>query len=137
MAEEVLMTQEGYDKNVQELDYLISVRRPEVAQHLAEARSYGDLSENAEYDAAKNEQAELEEKIQKLENMIHNAKIVSEEEIDALRHAGRCGVVLLATAHAADCRELRQRNQMDALRGLFPYLVLVNRNTIRMERWEC
>ena len=81
MAEEVLMTQEGYDKNVKELEYLISVRRPEVAQHLAEARSYGELSENAEYDAAKNEQAELEEKIHKLENMIHNAKIVAEEEI--------------------------------------------------------
>lgn len=81
MADEVLMTQEGYEKNVQELDYLISVRRPEVARHLAEARSYGDLSENAEYDAAKNEQAELEEKIAKLEAMVHNAKVVAEDDV--------------------------------------------------------
>ncbi|MBR0417478.1 MAG: transcription elongation factor GreA [Firmicutes bacterium] len=81
MAEEVLLTQEGYDKLVQEHEYLITVRRPEVSEHLKEAKSYGDLSENAEYDAAKNEQVEVEERIAKLEAMINNAKIVSEDEI--------------------------------------------------------
>ncbi len=81
MAEEVLLTQEGYDKLVEEKDYLITVRRAEVSEHLKEARSYGDLSENAEYDAAKNEQVEVEEKIAKLEAMIRNAKIVAEEDI--------------------------------------------------------
>ncbi len=81
MAEEVLLTQEGYDKLVSEHEYLITVRRPEVSEHLKEAKSYGDLSENAEYDAAKNEQVEVEERIAKLEAMIHNAKIISEEEI--------------------------------------------------------
>ena len=81
MAEEVLLTQEGYDKLVQEHEYLITVRRPEVSEHLKEAKSYGDLSENAEYDAAKNEQVEVEERIAKLEAMIHNAKIIADEEI--------------------------------------------------------
>ena len=79
--EEILLTQEGYDKVVSEHEYLVSVRREEVSQHLKEAKSYGDLSENAEYDAAKDEQAELEERIARLEYMMRNAKIVSEEEM--------------------------------------------------------
>ena len=57
--DEVLLTQEGYDKLVAEHEELVAVRRLEVAERLKEAISYGDLSENAEYDAAKNEQAEL------------------------------------------------------------------------------
>ena len=81
MAEEILFTQEGYDKIVEEHDYLVAVRRPEVTEHLKIARSFGDLSENAEYDAAKEEQAELEARIQKLETMMRNAKIVAEEEM--------------------------------------------------------
>lgn len=81
MAEEILFTQEGYDKIVEEHDYLVAVRRPEVTEHLKVARSFGDLSENAEYDAAKEEQAELEARIQKLEMMMRNAKIVDEAEM--------------------------------------------------------
>lgn len=81
MAEEILFTQEGYDKIVEEHDYLVAVRRPEVTEHLKVARSFGDLSENAEYDAAKEEQAELEARIQKLETMMRNAKIVDEAEM--------------------------------------------------------
>ncbi len=81
MAEEILLTKEGYDKIVAEHEELVSVRRKEVSERLKEAISYGDLSENAEYDAAKNEQAELEEEIHKLETMIRNAKIIDENEI--------------------------------------------------------
>jgi len=81
MNEEVLLTQQGYDKIRDEHEYLVSVRRAEVSEHLKEAKSYGDLSENAEYDAAKNEQAELEERIAKLEAMMRNAKIISEDEL--------------------------------------------------------
>ena len=81
MAEEILLTQEGYDKIVEEHEFLVSVRRKEVSEHLKEAKSYGDLSENAEYDAAKDEQAELEERIAKLENMMRNVRIVSEDEL--------------------------------------------------------
>lgn len=81
MAEEVLFRQADYDKLVQEYEYLVTVRRPEVAEHLKIARSYGDLSENSEYDAAKNEQVELEQLIAQKEQQIHNAKIITEEEM--------------------------------------------------------
>lgn len=86
MAKEVMVvTQEGYDKLVSEHEELTAVRRLEVAERLKEAISYGDLSENAEYDAAKNEQAELEERILKLENMIRNARVLDESEITSDR----------------------------------------------------
>ena len=81
MNEEILLTKEGYDKIVAEHEELVSVRRAEVAERIKEAISYGDISENAEYDSAKNEQAELEERIYTLENMIRKAKIVHEDEV--------------------------------------------------------
>ncbi len=81
MAEEVLMTREGYEKLEAERDELVTVRRKEISEKLKEARSYGDLSENAEYDAAKEEQAEVEERIMKLDQMLRNAKIINEEEV--------------------------------------------------------
>ncbi len=81
MNEEMLLTKEGYDKIVAEHEELVSVRRAEVAERIKEAISYGDISENAEYDSAKNEQAELEERIYTLENMIRKAKIVQEEDV--------------------------------------------------------
>ena len=81
MADEILLTQEGYDKIVAEHEELVSVRRKEISEKLKEAISYGDLSQNAEYDAAKHEQAELEERIFKLEDMIKKAKIIKEEEM--------------------------------------------------------
>ncbi|MEG1930805.1 MAG: transcription elongation factor GreA [Anaerovorax sp.] len=81
MAEEILLTKEGYEKTVAELDDLIAVKRKEVAEKLKEAISYGDISENADYDAAKNEQAELEERINKLENMVRKAKIIDEKKL--------------------------------------------------------
>lgn len=80
MAEEILLTREGYEKIVAEHDELVAVRRKEVAERIKEALSYGDISENAEYDAAKNEQAELEERIHKLENMMRKAKIIEESD---------------------------------------------------------
>jgi transcription elongation factor GreA len=76
MSEEILLTKEGYDAKVAELDELTAVKRLEVAERLKEAISYGDISENAEYDSAKNEQAELEEKISVIENIIKHAKII-------------------------------------------------------------
>lgn len=79
--EEIILTKEGYDKIVAEHDELISVRRAEVAERIKEAISYGDISENAEYDAAKNEQAELENRILYLENMMRKAKIVQDEDV--------------------------------------------------------
>ena len=81
MNEEMLLTKEGYDKIVAEHEELVSVKRAEVAERIKEAISYGDISENAEYDSAKNEQAELEERIYTLENMIRKAKIVQEDDV--------------------------------------------------------
>ncbi len=80
MSKEVLLTKEGLKQLEAELDYLKSEKRLEVAQKIKEALSFGDLSENSEYDAAKNEQAQVEEKIVKLENMLKNVKVISDEE---------------------------------------------------------
>lgn len=71
----------GYEKLQADLDYLITVRRAEVAEKLKEARSFGDLSENAEYDEAKNEQGILEARIAELENIIANAIVVDDDDI--------------------------------------------------------
>lgn len=81
MAEVILLTQEGYDKVIAEFDELVTVKRKEVAERIKEAISYGDISENSEYDSAKNEQAELEDRIMKLENMMRNAKILDSNQI--------------------------------------------------------
>ena len=76
MADEVLLTKEGYQKTKNELEQLKSVERKAVAERIKEARAFGDISENAEYDAAMNEQAELEERITQLEAMLRQAKII-------------------------------------------------------------
>lgn len=81
MAVKKQMSQEAYEKLEKELVYLVTVKRAEVAQKLKEARSFGDLSENAEYDEAKNEQAILEAQINELQYTIDNAEIVSDENI--------------------------------------------------------
>jgi len=75
------MTQAGKEKLEQELDYLKSVKRKEVVERIKIARSFGDLSENSEYDSAKEEQAFVEGRITTIENMIRNAKIISEAEL--------------------------------------------------------
>lgn len=80
-VKKVRMSAEGYKNLEKELEYLVTVRRAEVAQKLKEARSFGDLSENAEYDEAKNEQAILESKIQEMETTIANAIVVDESEL--------------------------------------------------------
>lgn len=71
----------GKKKLEADLDYLITVHRGEVAQKLKEARSFGDLSENAEYDEAKNEQAILEARINELQNIIENSVVVDDDDI--------------------------------------------------------
>jgi transcription elongation factor GreA len=81
MAQEKVfpMTKEGKEKLEQELEYLKSVKRKEVVERIKIARSFGDLSENSEYDSAKEEQAFVEGRITTLENMIRNAKIIEDE----------------------------------------------------------
>ena len=78
--EEIIVTREGYEKLKEELRKLIDVVRPEVIEQLKEARAQGDLSENADYDAARNRQAEVEAKITQLQNQIDNAKIIDDAD---------------------------------------------------------
>lgn len=75
------MTQEGYDKKMAELAHLENVERPEVINAIREARDKGDLSENAEYDAAKERQGLLEAKIAELKNLVAGARIIDESKI--------------------------------------------------------
>lgn len=79
---EIYLTNDGLEALKKELDYLKNEKRAEVIQALKEARSLGDLSENAEYDAARNEQAQVESKIQELEAMIDNAIVIAEVKTD-------------------------------------------------------
>ncbi len=75
------MTKEGYKKKMEEIAYLESVKRPEISRAIAEARDKGDLSENAEYDAAKEAQGMLEMKISQLKDLVANARIIDESKL--------------------------------------------------------
>ena len=77
MAKEIELTQDGYDALVKELEYLKTEKRREIAEKIKVARGYGDLSENAEYDAAKDEQGHVEQRIMELERTVKNAKIMN------------------------------------------------------------
>lgn len=82
MAERyVFLTEDGLNKLEEELDDAKAVKRKEIAARIKVALSFGDISENSEYDQAKNEQAQLEERIAKLEGMLRNAKVIDEDEI--------------------------------------------------------
>lgn len=83
MAEIRYFTNEGLNKLKAELNNLMSIERKKISQQIAEARDKGDLSENAEYDAAKDAQGMLEMKISKLQDIINNAKIIDESKMDA------------------------------------------------------
>ncbi|MCR5785101.1 MAG: transcription elongation factor GreA [Eubacterium sp.] len=82
MAEKRLMTTEGLEALQNELTDLKVVRRKEIAQKIKEAREQGDLSENAEYDAAKDEQRDIEARIEEIEAILKNSEVILEEEID-------------------------------------------------------
>jgi transcription elongation factor GreA len=79
---EVILTPEGYEKLKQEIEVLSTERRREVADRIRTAREFGDITENAEYDDAKNEQAMLEHKIAQLEERLVNARVISKRDID-------------------------------------------------------
>ncbi len=81
-GKEVLLTQEGYDNLEKELEYLKTEKRAEIAERIKVALGFGDLSENSEYDEAKNAQAANEIKIAELENKLRYARIIDESEID-------------------------------------------------------
>ena len=81
MSKEIILTEDGYKKLEEELDYLKGEKRQEIAERIKVALGFGDISENSEYDEAKNEQALIEMKIAELENKIRNAKVIDESDI--------------------------------------------------------
>lgn len=82
MARESLITPEGLEKLKEELDVLQTVRRREVAERIKEAREFGDIAENSEYDDAKNEQAMLEQRIAQMEERIRRATVIDAKDVD-------------------------------------------------------
>src|ERR687890_476075 len=82
MQRDVLLTPEGLDKLKEEIEHLSTVKRREVAERIKEAREFGDISENSEYDDAKNEQAMLEARIAQLEEKLRAAQVIDASEID-------------------------------------------------------
>ncbi len=80
---EIFLTAEGLKKIEDEYEELRTIRRKEVADRIKQALAFGDISENSEYDEAKNEQARLEERIAKLERMLRNARVIDDEDISA------------------------------------------------------
>lgn len=95
MDKKNLLTYEGLQKLEDELQNLKVVRRKEVATKIKEAREQGDLSENAEYDAAKDEQRDIEARIDEIEKILKNAEVVIEEEVDLDKISVGCRVKIL------------------------------------------
>ena len=89
------VTAEGMRKMQQELEQLTTVERPKISQQIAEARDKGDLSENAEYDAAKDEQRDIEARIEELEKILKNVEVVVEDEVDSSKINIGCKVKIL------------------------------------------
>ncbi len=116
--EKMLYTQEGYNELEKELKYLRVTRREEIKEAIAVARGFGDLSENSEYDEARNEQAKVEARIKELEMLLENAEIIDESSMDA-------GVVSLgSTVKVYDVEwdeeltyEIVGSNEADAING--------------------
>lgn len=104
--DDIVLTEEGLRRLQEELDYLKNVKRWEVAKRIEQARSFGDIMENSEYDDAKHEQAFVEGRIVEIERILENARIIREEEIDLSE------VTLGSTVHLEDIErgeELRFR----------------------------
>ncbi len=102
MAEQFSMTKKGYDEAVARLKYLQTEKRQEVVARIQEARSHGDLSENAEYDAARNEQAAVEGEIAELDYKVKNAVIIEENKDDSYVHIG-CFVKVYDSMFEEEC----------------------------------
>ena len=83
MQKDVILTPEGLEKLKQEIEYLSTTKRREVAERIKEAREFGDISENSEYDDAKNEQAMLEARIATLEDKLRSASVIDAKELSA------------------------------------------------------
>ena len=109
MQKDVILTPEGLEKLKQEIEYLSTTKRREVAERIKEAREFGDISENSEYDDAKNEQAMLESRIATLEDKLRSASVIDASELSAGRRARR-----LAGPRQGRARASRSRTRSSA-----------------------
>ncbi len=118
-AKQMLYTKEGLNELMDELSYLKNTKRKENLEAIAVAKSFGDLSENAEYDAARTEQAQIEAKIKELEDMIANAVVVDEDSIDAgvVSMGSFVKVTMLATGAKKEYNIVAP-NQVSPMQGL-------------------
>jgi transcription elongation factor GreA len=102
MSNITYLTEEGLKKLQEELHHLKSVERPGISRQIAEARDKGDLSENAEYDAAKDAQGLLELKISKLEELVRNSRLIDESKLDTSKVSVLCKVRVRNTSNKAE-----------------------------------
>ena len=94
MENEIYLTKEGYKALQEKLDYLKSTKREEISKKIGVAREFGDLSENSEYDAAKEEQAQVEAEIAEIENKLRFGKIINQKKLDTSKVNAGCFVKL-------------------------------------------
>ncbi len=113
-----ILTYEGLQKYEEELHNLKVIKRQEVAQKIKEAREQGDLSENAEYDAAKDEQRDIEARIEELEKILKNAEVVIEDEVDLDKINIGCQVRILDMEYAEELEyKIVGSTEADSLQG--------------------
>ena len=117
MAEQFVMTQKNYEHLKEELEYLVKVKRPEIIERIAEARSHGDLSENAEYDAAREEQRSNEGKIAELEYKIKNADIREEVTDNSYVHLNSTVTVYDGDMEEEAVYTIVSVTEVDVMRG--------------------
>lgn len=117
MAEQFVMTQKNYEHLKEELEYLVKVKRPEIIERIAEARSHGDLSENAEYDAAREEQRSNEGKIAEIEYKIKNADIREEVTDNSYVHLNSTVTVYDGDMEEEAVYTIVSVTEVDVMRG--------------------
>ena len=115
MSDLIVMTKKNFEDLKKELDYLVKVKRPEIIERIAEARSHGDLSENAEYDAAREEQRSNEGKIAELEYKIKNADIREENSDTTYVHLGSVVTVYDEDMAEEDVYTITSVTEVDAI----------------------
>ena len=115
MSEEFIMTQKGYDEAVEKLKYLQTEKRKEITERIKVARGFGDLSENAEYDAARNEQSANEGEIVELDYKIKNAQIIEENDDTSFVHIGSTVKVYDEELEEYETYELTGTTESDAM----------------------
>ena len=118
MSNEIKVTREGYQRLVEELKYLKEVKRAEVVEAIAVAKSFGDLSENSEYDEAKAEQAKVEGRIRELDELVKNVVIISDDQIQTdIVNVGSIVTVFNETRNTENVYSIVGATEADPLNG--------------------